>query len=205
MLIGTQTSISNATVAKHVSNILAQLLEITGLLIIPPTIEGLFQKFLKVFNIISSAFLKTGSRDNALQLLEHNFKARSNLTTEPRMIFHLLRNPIHQRPKPPRHLAGANAVPKSTKNLQHILIRTLNINPTKPLEEADEKVQHGVADLVLCDVRGKNAAAGDYGSVITINHSTLIPNELLKSLGQLSNKVTLTLTQSVLNLRKLRT
>ncbi|GIX62378.1 reverse gyrase [Babesia caballi] len=163
MLIGTQTSISNATVAKHVSNILAQLLEITGLLIIPPTIEGLFQKFLKVFNIISSAFLKTGSRDNALQLLEHNFKARSNLTTEPRMIFHLLRNPIHQRPKPPRHLAGANAVPKLPNNFPNLRLMWIIfqlLNPTKPIEKADDKIQHGVADLVLCDVRGKNTAAG---------------------------------------------
>ncbi|GIX63401.1 uncharacterized protein BcabD6B2_28360 [Babesia caballi] len=72
------------------------------------------------------------------------------------------------------------------------MARSLNL--TKPLEEADDKVQHGVTDLVLCHVRGQNAAAGDYGSALA---SSVISNELPKSVGQIANE---TITQSTYNL-----
>ncbi|GIX64858.1 uncharacterized protein BcabD6B2_42930 [Babesia caballi] len=162
MLIGTQTSISNATVAKQVSNILAQLLEITGLLIIPPTIEGLYQELIKCIHTFAGSILKTGGSNNCLQLFEHRFKAISDLTLKPRLSLHLLLNPIHQLTKPLRHLACAHALPKGANDFQNFNM-TRSFSLTKPLEEADDKVQHGVADLVLRDVRGKNAAAGNFG------------------------------------------
>ncbi|GIX64339.1 YqgE/AlgH family protein [Babesia caballi] len=72
----------------------------------------------------------------------------------------------------------------------------------KPLEEADDEVQHGVTDLVPRDVSGQNAAAGDFRCTVTI--TILIPNELLKPLGQLGNETTRTSRcQSLSNLIKL--
>ncbi|GIX62463.1 uncharacterized protein BcabD6B2_18980 [Babesia caballi] len=60
---------------------------------------------------------------------------------------------------------------------------TNTMNPQKALEEADDEVQHGVADLMLCHVSWQNAAAGDFTAGI-------IPNELLQSVGQLGNETT---------------
>ncbi|GIX65936.1 uncharacterized protein BcabD6B2_53710 [Babesia caballi] len=69
-----------------------------------------------------------------------------------------------------------------------------SLNPAKPLEEPDDKVQHGVADLMLCHVSGQNAAASEFAAGI-------IPNELLKSFGQLGNETIITRirTQGILN------
>ncbi|GIX62587.1 uncharacterized protein BcabD6B2_20220 [Babesia caballi] len=75
---------------------------------------------------------------------------------------------------------------------------TRSLNLTKPLEESDDKIQHGVADLVLRDVSGKNAGAGKLSSSITT--TWLIPNELLQSLGQLGNEASRTRSQSLLNI-----
>ncbi|GIX65932.1 disease resistance protein RPP4-like isoform X1 [Babesia caballi] len=90
-----------------------------------------------------------------------------------------------------------------------------HIKPAKPLEEADDEVQHGVADLVLCDVRRQNAAASDLAdsnrllAILNSHRPTLriIPNELLKSLGQLADKAITRTTrcQSLLNLPKFLT
>ncbi|GIX64671.1 VacJ family lipoprotein [Babesia caballi] len=75
---------------------------------------------------------------------------------------------------------------------------TNTIKPTKPLEEPDDKVQYGVADLMRCHVSGQNASAGKLSTII-------IPNELLKPLGQLGNKGTISLSQSCYNLTDLLT
>ncbi|GIX64817.1 armadillo-like helical protein [Babesia caballi] len=145
---------------------------------------------------------------NFLELIEHFFKFSLGIL---KYLFtnaiHLIPNPLHQRPKPPRHLTGAHALPQLNNHSFNVfLIKTLQaINPQKPLEEPDDEVQHGVADLILRDVRGQNAAAGKFGSGIT-KHSTLIPNELLKSFGQLGNEATTGISiQSLLNLSKLCT
>ncbi|GIX65989.1 EAL domain-containing protein [Babesia caballi] len=123
-----------------------------------------------------------------------------NLTIKP--LLHFLLNLLYQLPKPLRHLTRAHALPKSADNFRNLLlIGTLNINLTKPLEKADDKIQHGVADLVLRDVRGKNAAAGDYRA--TICFCTTIPNELLQSLGQLANEAIGTTTRTIQSLRNL--
>ncbi|GIX64794.1 armadillo-like helical protein [Babesia caballi] len=154
-------------------------------------------------NVMACTFIA-----NFLELIEHFFKFSLGIL---KYLFtnaiHLIPNPLHQRPKPPRHLTGAHALPQLNNHSFNVfLIKTLQaINPQKPLEEPDDEVQHGVADLILRDVRGQNAAAGKFGSGIT-KHSTLIPNELLKSFGQLGNEATTGISiQSLLNLSKLCT
>ncbi|GIX63234.1 ribosomal protein S2 [Babesia caballi] len=77
---------------------------------------------------------------------------------------------------------------------------TRSLNPQKLLEEADDKVQHGVAYLVPRDVSGQNTAAGNF-SVTT----RVIPNELLKPVRQLGNKAIGATSQSTHNLLKLST
>ncbi|GIX64927.1 glycoside hydrolase [Babesia caballi] len=79
------------------------------------------------------------------------------------------------------------------------------LNPTKPIEKADDKVQHGVANLILCHVRGKNAGAGNFGGTSITKLSTIIPNELLKSIGQLGNETGTTRSQSLNNLINIHT
>ncbi|GIX62600.1 pentapeptide repeat-containing protein [Babesia caballi] len=126
-----------------------------------------------------------------------------NLTIKP--LLHLIPNPLHQLLKAFRHLTGAHALSKLPNNFQNNIPRTVLLqllNHTKPLEEPDDKVQHGVADLVLCHVRGNNAAAGDYGSGTTL---TIIPNKLPKSVGQLGNKAITGTIQSHPNLLNLLT
>ncbi|GIX64377.1 3-deoxy-D-manno-octulosonate 8-phosphate phosphatase [Babesia caballi] len=119
----------------------------------------------------------------------------------------LLPNLLHQRRKALRHRTCAHAPTKSTNHsFDAILILALQLlNLTKPLEEADDKVQHGVADLILCHVRGQDAAASEFGCTLITKLSTLIPNELLKAVGQLGNNITITRRESAYNLRKLRT
>ncbi|GIX61333.1 elongation factor Ts [Babesia caballi] len=114
-------------------------------------------------------------------------------------ILHLLLNPIRQILKPLRHLTRAHAVPKLPNDFRNFLIMTRQLlNHTKPLEEADDKVQHGVADLILCDVRGPNAAAGKFTTLV-------IPDELPKSVGQFGNETIRMRTQSFLNIIHLLT
>ncbi|GIX62836.1 DNA topoisomerase I [Babesia caballi] len=142
---------------------------------------------------------------NFLELIEYVFKFSLGilkyLLTDS---IHFLPNLPNQLLKPIRHLTGANALPKSSNDFQNFTM-TRSLNPQKPLEEADDKVQHGVANLILRDVSEKNAASGEFGGTSITKHSTLIPNELLKPLGQFGNEAIRITIQSTCNLLYLRT
>ncbi|GIX63147.1 eukaryotic translation initiation factor 3 subunit C-like protein [Babesia caballi] len=192
MLIGGCHPRLNFTVFKKRFKLVAQSFEIFGSFA-TRTLGDMFQECLKVINPLTTFMII----NNFLQLPEHLFEFTSDVTIEPRIFSHLPPNPLHQRPKSLWHLTGAHALPKSLNHLSNILlicITTQHRNPTKPLEEADDKIQHGVADLMLCHVSGQNTAAGDFTAGI-------IPNELLKPLGQLGNEAA-TGIQSLLNLLK---
>ncbi|GIX63403.1 uncharacterized protein BcabD6B2_28380 [Babesia caballi] len=198
MLIGGCHPRFEVTVLKKRLKLVAQSFEITGSFAVL-TIEDLRKECFKVVNVL----LIFMTRNYSLQFSEHLFEFTSDVTIEPRIFFHLLPNPLHQRPKSLWHLTGANALPQLPNDFPNFTM-TRSLDPTKPLEERDNKVQHGVADLILCDIRGKNAAAVSFRSFTVTKHSTLIPNELLKSLNQVGNKITRTTsTQSILNLIQL--
>ncbi|GIX62324.1 HD domain-containing protein [Babesia caballi] len=199
VIIGVTYPQLEAAFIKQSLKLVAQTLEITGRLSITLTLDNLFQECLKVVDTFTALF----ATNNLLQRLKHLFEFTSDVTFKPRLSLYLIPNIPNQIRKPLRHLTCAHALPKSSNHLSNILLIciTNTINHQKALEEADDEVQHGVADLILCDISGTNAATGDYGSVIT-KRATFIPNELLESLGQFRNK--LSTIQSTHYLLKLR-
>ncbi|GIX62391.1 uncharacterized protein BcabD6B2_18260 [Babesia caballi] len=89
-----------------------------------------------------------------------------------------------------------------------LLVYTVTLNRpifTKTLQHPYRKRYSRIAQPMRRNVGRSDARAGDSRSVIIIKHSTIIPDELLKSVGQTFNETILVSTQSLNNLPDLLT